>query len=113
MYIRETQYSDDIAVSSDSSFRLQSLLASYYLAAKRFCLQINAEKTEVMYLGPECDFFIGETKLASINRFKYLGSILSKESNLKDELTARIQSTSCAYRQSSHLSHKAYNIHTL
>ena len=106
MYIREAQYADDIAVFSDSSFGLQSLLASYYLATRRFGLQINAKKTEVMCLGPECDFFIGETKLKSVNRFRYLGSILSKESNLKDELTARIQSISCAFGR---LKHRVFN----
>ena len=97
MYIREAQYADDIAVFSDSAEGLQSLLTSYHLSAKRFGLQINAKKTEVMCLGPQCDFFIDETKLESTDRFKYLGSILSKDSNLKDELTTRIQATSCAY----------------
>ena len=43
-----------------------------------------------MCLGPECDSFIDETKLKCIDRFKYLGSKLSKESNLKDELITRI-----------------------
>ena len=45
----------------------------------------------------DCDFFIGEIKLESVNRFKCFGSMLSKGSNLKEELTAQIQSTSCAY----------------
>ena len=63
MYIREAQYADDITIFSDSSESQQSLLTSYHLAAKRFGLQINAKKTEVMRLGPECDFFVDETKL--------------------------------------------------
>ena len=46
MYIREAQYADEIAMFSDSSEDLQSLLTSYHLAAKRFGLQINAKKTE-------------------------------------------------------------------
>ena len=86
MYIREAQYADDIAVFSDTSEGLQSLLKNYHLAAKRFGLQINAKKTKVMRLGPGCDYFIDETKLKCTDRFKYLGSKLSKESNLKDEL---------------------------
>ena len=63
MYIREAQYADDIAMFSDLSFGLQSLLTSYHLAARKFGLQINAKKTEVMCLGPDCDFFIGKIKL--------------------------------------------------
>ena len=82
MYIREAQYADDIAILSDSSKGLQSLLTSYHLAAKRFGLQINAKKTEVMCLGPECDLFVDEMKLACKDRFKYLRSMLSKDSNL-------------------------------
>ena len=110
MYIREAQYADDIAVFSDTSDGLQSLLTSYHLAAKRFGLQINAKKTEVMCLGPECDFFIDETKLKCTDRFNYLGSILSKETNLKDELIKRIQATSCAYGR---LKDRVFNDHDL
>ena len=80
MYIREAQYADDIAIFSDSSEGLQSLLTNYHLAAKRFGLQINAKKTEVMCLGPECDYFVDETKLVCKDCFKYPGSMLSKDS---------------------------------
>ena len=97
MYIREAQYADDIAIFSDTSNGLQSLLTEYHVTAKKFGLQINAKKSEVMCFGPECDFFIGETKLECVNRFKYLGSILSQDCTLKEEILARIQSTSCAY----------------
>ena len=110
MYIREAQYADDIAVFSDTSEGLQSLLTRYHLTAKRFGLQINAKKTEVMCLGPECDFFIDGTKLKCTDRFKYLGSILSKESNLKDELITRIQAISCAFGR---LKNRVFNNHDL
>ena len=63
-----------------------------------------------MCLGPECDFFIGEIKLECVNRFKYLGSILSKGCNLKEELIARIQSISCAYGR---LKDRVFNNHDL
>lgn len=52
-FIREAQYADDIAVMSNTGPRLQSLLTAYNAASKRFGLRINADKTEVLCIGPE------------------------------------------------------------
>ena len=57
-YIREAQYADDIAIFSDSSFGLQTLLTAYNDLSKRMGLSINIGKTETMCIGPECDFFL-------------------------------------------------------
>ena len=96
-FIREAQYADDIAIMSNSSFGLQALLDAYNSASKRFGLQINAGKTEVLCMGPETVFFVDKTPLENINRFKYLGSFVSKDCNLKVEITSRIQATSSAF----------------
>ena len=51
-----------------------------------------------MCLGQNVDFFVNGVKINSVNRFKYLGSFVSKDCTLKDELlTRRIQSTSSAH----------------
>ena len=78
-FIREAQYADDIAVMSDSSSGLQELLDAYNAASKRFDLRINAGKTEVLCMGPEIVFFVDETPLNNVDRFKYLGSFVSKD----------------------------------
>lgn len=96
-FIREAQYADDIAIFSDTPEGLQSLLTSYNDVAKRMGLRINTVKTETMYIGNIAEFFIDGTKLAKVTRFKYLGSYVSSDCSVKEELTSRIQATSCAF----------------
>jgi len=47
------------------------------VASKRFGLRINAGKTMVLCVGPETIFFVDETPLVNVDRFKYLGSFVS------------------------------------
>lgn len=109
-FIREAQYADDIAVMSDSSSGLQELLDAYNAASKRFGLRINAGKTEVLCMGPEIVFFVDETPLNNVDRFKYLGSFVSKDCKMKVELTSRIQATSSAFGR---LRHRVFDNHDL
>lgn len=96
-YLREAQYADDIAIVSNTGPGLQTLLTSYNLTSNRFGLKINAKKTETMCIGPEMTFYVDETPLENVNRFKYLGSFISSDCTMKQEITARIQATSCAF----------------
>ena len=50
-----------------------------------------------MCLGQNVDFFVDGKKINSANRCKYLGSFISKDCTLKDELLTRKQSTSSAH----------------
>ena len=54
------------------------------------------KKTENMSVGKQLDFYIDEHKLKRVDRFKYLGSYVTKDCKLDDEITARIQAASCA-----------------
>ena len=94
-FIREAQYADDIDIFSDKPEGLQSLLTSYNDVAKRMGLCINAVKTETMCIGNTADFFEYGTKLANVTRFKYLGSYVSSDCSMKEELASRIQAMSC------------------
>ena len=82
---------------SGTSYGLQTLLTAYHITSRKFGLQINAKKTEVMCIGPVCDFFVDHVKLKTVERFKYLGSYVNQACNLKAEITARIQAVSSCY----------------
>ena len=96
-FIREAQYADDIAIFSDSALGLQVLLNAYNNMAKRMGLSINIKKTETMSIGPEEEFFIDRTPIKSMNRFKYLGSIVTNDCSMNTELITHIQALSSAY----------------
>ena len=58
MYIQEAQYSDDVALFSNSAEGLQNLLSAYNHVSKETGLQINTSvsKTETMSIGTQVDF---------------------------------------------------------
>ena len=95
---------------SGTAFGLQTLLTEYNVTSRKFGLKINAIKTEVMCIGPECDFFVDDVKLKIVERFKYLGSYVNRACNLKAEITARIQATSNSYYN---LKQKVFDNHDL
>ena len=76
---------------------LQSLLTAYNNMAKRMGLSINIKKTETMSIGPEEQFFIDGMPIKTVNRFKYLGSIVTSDCSVNAELIAPIKAVSCAY----------------
>ena len=60
-------------------------------------LCINTTKTETMCIGSSADFFIDGTKLANVTRFKYLGSYVTNDCSMKEELASCTQVTSYAF----------------
>lgn len=50
-----------------------------------------------MCIGPEEQFFIDGMPMKSVNRFKYLGSIVTSDCSVNAELITRIQAVSSAY----------------
>ena len=97
MYIQEAQYADDIALFSNSAEGLQNLLSAYYYVSKEMGLQINTSKTETMSIGTQVDFQVDNVRLPRGDRFKYLGSYVSKDCMMNEEVHVRIQSASCAF----------------
>ena len=88
----EAQYAEDIAIFSDSSESLQSLLTSYHLAAKRFGLQINAKRTEVMCLGPEWDIQATFCAYDRLNNTFRLGNHILQRVKMKKDLGVSVDS---------------------
>ena len=112
LYIRETQYADDVAIFTDNPAGSQILLTAYNALAGKMGLCINTTKTETMCIGPEAEFSIDQAKLKNVNSFKYLaiGSYVTNDCSMKEELTARIQATSCAFGR---LRHRVFDSHDL
>ena len=110
LYIREAQYAENVAIFSDTPAGLQILLTTYNALARKMGICINTTKTETLCIGPEAEFFIDQTKLKNVNSFKYLGSYVTNDCSMKEELTARIQATSCVFGR---LRHRVFDSHDL
>ena len=101
--LRELLFADDCAIMAHWLQDIQRLTDCLSLAAKRFGLTINLKKTEVMVqshspsASQQPAVLIDNTCLNVVDKFCYLGSVLSRNVDISDDLTRRIGSMSAAF----------------
>ena len=101
--IRDLLFADDCALAALSQEALQRLCDCFAKAATRFGLTISIKKTEVLFQPAPGNMYAApavtiEGKLLNaVNNFKYLGSIVSNDTSMDDEITARIAKATAAY----------------
>ena len=90
--IREMLFADDAAFASHTNVGLQRLIDRFSRACKEFSLTISIKKTEIMAQDPPIppSVSIGDSQLAVVENFKYLGSVISHNLSLDAEINARI-----------------------
>ena len=101
--IRELLFADDCALVACSQETLQRLCDCFATAARRFGLTISINKTEAMYQPAPGNMYvppvitIDGNPLKAVEKFKYLGSIVSNDASLDAEITARIAKATSAF----------------
>ena len=103
--VREMLYADDSALVAHSVEDMQSLAEKFARAASQFSLQINIKKTECLYQPPKFQLStslsevisIGTEPLVKCKTFKYLGSTVSENARLEDELSLRMGRASAVF----------------
>lgn len=101
--IRDLLFADDCSLNASSEADLQYCLDKFAEACSNFGLTINTEKTEVMYQPAPDKIFKEPTikvyseKLKVVNRFTYLGSTLSQNITVDDEVNTRISKASSTF----------------
>ena len=87
-------FADDIALCSTSSEEVERKLEDWRRAIEDRGLKISRKKTEYMRVNEDQDSEIslqGE-RLNRVDKFRYLGSMVAEDGDLKAEITHRIQS---------------------
>ena len=101
--IRDLLFADDCALAACSLEALQRLCDCFATAARRFGLTISIKKTESLYQpapGNEYsppEILIEGKQLNAVENFKYLGGIVSIDSSIDAEITARIGKATSAF----------------
>ena len=101
--VLELQYADDCALVAHTPQDLQAVLDAAVKAYSRMGLTINITKTEVVCqwstnIPPTPPIFnITGKNLSVVPSFKYLGSILSEDNNINNEVQNRINQASAAF----------------
>ena len=101
--VTDLQYADDCVLVSHSPEGLQKALNVIYDIYNTLGLVINANKTEVMYqwsgVAPQVEpiMSIGGAELKISHQFNYLGSILSANCSIDEEVNRRINKASASF----------------
>ena len=90
--IRELLFADDCIMSCHTQPDLQHMTSKFSNAAKRYRLQTSITKTEVMYQPApgktyvEPSITIDNLQLLITKQFKYLGSVLSNDFQMDEDI---------------------------
>ena len=98
--LEDLDFADDLAMLSSSPAKLQTKTDRLVKFAKQVGLFVNIKKTEVMAIGKALDVAIkieGED-LKEVNKFTYLGSVISNEDRAKADINTRINKARNAFK---------------
>ncbi|BHF68711.1 hypothetical protein SprV_0301175000 [Sparganum proliferum] len=101
--VRELLFADDCALNTTSEGDMQKSMDLFAAACDNLVLIVNTEKTAVIYQPPPdaaCDapqINVNGAQLQAVDNFTYLGSILSRNTKIDDEVARRIPKVSQAF----------------
>ena len=111
---RDFLYADDCALAANTLEDAQEIVNCFATSASRFGRSINIKKTEVICQSrPNSShsggiLHINNTPLVSVEKFCYLGSVLSRDATIDEDVTQRIAKASQAFGR---LRHRLWSNH--
>ena len=99
--MRELLFADDSALVAHSAEEMQKIVDAFSDASKKFGLKINIKKTEVLYqlnsTKTREDGMVDGNKLNSVLEFTYIGSTISSDGCIDDEIQRRMVKASASF----------------
>lgn len=101
--VRELLYADDAALVASSLSDLRAMVDRFSTTARQFGLQINTEKTEVLFQPApgdnqeEINIRVCGVELRNATTFTYLGSAVCNNNSMDTEVLRRIQAATSAF----------------
>ena len=89
------RYADDTVLISDSRDQLQEILDKVVEESAKRGLSSNCKKTECMVVSkkldvPDCQLTVGEREIKQVEKFSYLGSLITSDGRSDSEIKKRI-----------------------
>ena len=113
--LEDLDFADDLAILSSSSNHLQTKTDRLVMFAKQVGLFVNVKKTEVMNINknPSQPIKIGDSQIKEVNKFTYLGSVISNEDGAKADIETRINKARVAFKSLQNIwKSRKYNLKT-
>jgi hypothetical protein len=104
--LTDIEYADDIALLSSSSSNMQIMLNRLNDTVGLYGMRFAPSKCKVLlqdWVGPSPTFVLAGSSLETVDRFTYLGSVISSACNIADEVSARIAKARSAFANLRHL----------
>ena len=104
--IQSLAYADDIVLVSSNLDDLNCLVETVNQTFNNFGIQLNLAKTKYMHMTPESSQSMTHQtpmNVELVNSFKYLGSILSNNSSIEEDINNRLSKASKVFRGLSRL----------
>ena len=100
--MRELLFADDSALVAHSAEDMQKIVDAFSDASKKFDLKVIIKKTDVLYQPNstrtrEEDIIDDGNKLNSVLEFTYLGSTISSNGCIDDEIQSRMAKASASF----------------
>ena len=84
-------------------YGLQKLMNGLNRAAEEYGMRINVKKTKAMVIsrieGKKVGIKIGQHKVEQVQKFKYLGAIVTKDGRCEEEIKCRIAITKHSFEK--------------
>ena len=100
--MRELLFADDRALVAHSAEVMRKIVDAFSDASKKFGLKINVKKTEVLHQPNSTrtrkeDIIVDGNKLNYVLEFTYLGSFISSDGCIDDEIQRRMPKASASF----------------
>ena len=93
--INNIRYADDTVLIADSEQKLQNLVQTLVQSSEERGLKLNISKTKVMVMSKvngntTTNIVVAGERLEQVERFKYLGSVMTQEVRCEEEIKTRV-----------------------
>jgi len=104
--LSDLDFADDIALVAEQAHVCQQMTANLATHSVKRGLHISLEKTKIIQASQAATsqpIYLGQTESECVDRFTYLGSVISKDGDVEKEVNNRLAKAATVFRKLSNI----------